>query len=102
MALSLVFYGGAIASYVLYKDYKKQYDETSATLNEKDAKNLNTKKEVCKWAAIGGVSIGGSIQLGGMIKAMVRGIQNKKASKELRQALKNEPIEIQKEDIHIQ
>jgi len=37
-----------------------------------------------------------------MIKAMVRGIQNKKASKELRQALKNEPIEIQKENIHIQ
>lgn len=102
MALSLVFYGGAIASYVLYKDYKKQYDETSATLDEKDAKDLNTKKEVCKWAAIGGVSIGGSIQLGGMIKAMVRGIQNKKASKELRQALKNEPIEIQKENIHIQ
>lgn len=102
MALSLVFYGGAIASYVLYKDYKKQYDETSATLDEKDAKDLNTKKEVCKWAAIGGVSIGGSIHLGGMIKAMVRGIQNKKASKELRRALKNEPIEIQKENIHIQ
>lgn len=102
MALSLVFYGGAIASYVLYKDYKKKYDETSATLNEKDAKNLNTKKEVCKWAAIGGVGIGGTIHFGGMIKALVRGVQNKKASKELRQALKNEPIEIQKEDIHIQ
>ena len=102
MALSLVFYGGAIASYVLYKDYKKQYDETSSTLDEKNAKNLNTKKEVCKWAAIGGVSIGGSIQLGGMIKAMVRGIQNKKHSKELRQALQNEPIEIKKENIHIQ
>ena len=102
MALSLVFYGGAIASYVLYKDYKKKYDETSATLDEKDAKNLNTKKEVCKWTAIAGFSIGGSIQLGGMIKAMVRGIQNKKATKELRQALKNEPIEIQKENIHIQ
>lgn len=102
MVLSLAFYGGAIASYVLYKDYKKQYNETSATLDEKDAKSLNTKKEVCKWAAIGGVSIGGSIHLGGMIKAMVRGIQNKKASKELRQALKNEPIEIQKENIHLQ
>ena len=102
MALSLVFYGGAIASYVLYKDYKKQYDETSSTLDEKSAKDLNTKKEVCKWAAIGGVSIGGSIQLGGMIKAMVRGIQNKKHSKELRQALQNEPIEIKKENIHIQ
>ena len=102
MALSLVFYGGAIASYVLYKDYKKTYDETSSTLDENEAKKLNTKKEVCKWAAIGGISIGGSIQLGGMIKAMVRGIQNKKASKELRQALKNEPIEIQKENIHIQ
>lgn len=102
MALSLVFYGGAIASYVLYKDYKKQYDETSSTLDEKNAKDLNTKKEVCKWAAIGGVSIGGSIHLGGMIKAMVRGIQNKKASKELRKALQNEPIEIKKENIHIQ
>lgn len=102
MALSLVLYGGTIASYILYKDYKKKYDETSATLDEKDAKNLNTKKEVCKWASIIGISIGGSIHLGGMIKAMVRGIQNKKASKELRQALKNEPIEIQKENIHIQ
>ena len=102
MALSLVFYGGAVASYVLYKDYKKKYDETSATLDEKEAKSLNTKKDICKWAAIGGVSIGGSIQLGGMIKAMVRGIQNKKASKELRQALKNEPIDIQNENIHIQ
>ena len=102
MALSLVLYGGAIASYVLYKDYKKQYDETSSTLNEKDAKNLNTKKEVCKWTAIAGLSIGGTIHLSGMIKAMVRGIQNKKASKELRKALQEEPIEIQKENIHIQ
>lgn len=102
MTLSLLFYGGAIASYVLYKDYKKQYDETPSTLEEKDAKSLNTKKEVCKWAAITGVSVGGTIHLSGMIKAMVRGIQNKKASKELRQALENGPLEIQEEDINIQ
>lgn len=102
MALSLLFYGGAATSYVFFKKLKNEYETTSASLSEADAKKLNTKKEVCKWSAIAGISIGGTIQLGGMIKALVRGIQNKKASKELRQALKNEPIEIQKEDIHIQ
>ncbi len=102
MVLSLLCYGGATTSYVFYKDFKKKYDETHASLNEKDEKALRTKREVCKWAAIGGVSIGGTIQLGGMIKAMVRGIQNKKHSKELRQALQYEPIEIKKENIHIQ
>lgn len=102
MVLSLLCYGGATASYILYKDYKKQYDENASTMDESEAKKVNTKKEICKWAAIGGVSIGGAIHFSGMIKAMVRGIQNKKASKELRQALKNEPLEIQKEDIHVQ
>ena len=102
MALSLLFYGGATTSYVFFKKFEKEYETNSTTLSEKDAKSLNTKKEVCKWSAVAGVSIGGTIQLGGMIKALVRGIQNKKASKELRQALKNEPIEIKKENIHIQ
>jgi tetratricopeptide (TPR) repeat protein len=102
MVLSILCYGGATASYFLYKDFNKKYNETSASLSEKDAKKLNTKKEVCKWSSIAGFSIGGAIQLGGMIKAMVRGIQNKKNSKELRQALQNEPLEIKKENIHIQ
>ena len=102
MALSLICYGGAATSFVFYKDFKKKYDETAATLSEKEEKNLRTKRDVCKWSSIAGVSIGGTIQLGGMIKAMVRGIQNKKHSKELREALQNEPLEIKKENIHIQ
>lgn len=102
MALSLIFYGGATASYILYNNYKKQYTESAETLNETDASKLKTKKDVCKWASIASVSIGGVIHFSGMIKALVRGIQNKKASKELRQALKNEPIEIQTENIHLQ
>lgn len=102
MVSSLILYGGAIASYVLYKDYKKEYEKTAASLSEEDAKRLNTKKDICKFAAIAGVGIGGTIHLSGMIKALIKGIQNKKASKELRDALKNEPIEIQKENIQLQ
>ena len=102
MALSLISYGGALTSYVFFNKFKKQYQESYETLSEKEAKNLKTKREVCKWSSIAGLGIGGTIQLGGMIKAMVRGIQNKKASKELRQALQNEPIEISRENIHLQ
>lgn len=102
MALSLILYGGAATAYAFYKDFDKQYTDKIQTLDEKETKPLKTKKEICKWSAIAGVSIGGTIHLSGMIKALVRGIQNKKASKELRQALKKEPMEIQKEDIHIQ
>lgn len=102
MALSLIFYGGAATSYIFYNNYKKQYTESAGTLSEKEAKKLKTKREVCKWSSIAGVSIGGVIHFSGMIKALVRGVQNKKASKELRKALQNEPIEIQKGNIHLQ
>lgn len=102
MALSLICYGGAATSFVFYNKFKKQYQESSESLSEKEAQKLKNKREGCKWSAIAGVSIGGTIQLGGMIKAMVRGIQNKKHSKELREALQNEPLEIKKENIHIQ
>lgn len=102
MVLSLLFYGGAATSYALYNNFKKEYEKTEASLSEEDAKTLNTKKEICKWSAIAGLSIGGTIHFSGMIKALVRGVQNKKASKQLRQALQNEPMEISKENIHLQ
>lgn len=102
MALTLICYGGTAAAFGLFRSYDKQYKEKAETLSEEDAKSLNTKREICKWSSIAGISIGGVLHLSGMIKAMVRGIQNKKASKELRQALKNEPIEISKESIKIQ
>lgn len=102
MVLSILCYGGAAASYILFDNYRKKFNNESESLSEKEASSLKTKREVCKWSSIAGFSIGGTIQFSGMIKALVRGVQNKKASKELRQALKNEPLELKKETIQIQ
>ena len=102
MALTLICYGGAATAFGLFRSFDQQYKAKAETLSEEDAKSLNTKREICKWSSIAGISIGGVLHLSGMIKAMVRGVQNKKASKELRKALHDEPIEISKENIKIQ
>lgn len=101
MVTSLLCYGGASAALILYNNYGKEQKNKQGTLSEEEAKKLNTKREICKWSSIAGFSIGGVIHLSGMIKAMVRGIQNKKASKELRKALKQEPIIISTQNINL-
>lgn len=101
MATSLICYGGATAALILYNNYGKQLRNQAETLNEEDAKKMNTKREICKWSSLGGFCIGGVIHFSGMIKAMVRGIQNKKASKELRKALREEPIIISTQNINL-
>ena len=110
MSISLVCYAGAAATYILFKQVDKKMkaagldEETlqqkaqAGTLTDEE-KKMKTEHDAYKWSSIASVSIGGVVQFSGMIKAMVRGIQNKKASRQLRKALKKDPIEISKEEV---
>lgn len=101
MVTSLLCYGGATAALVLYQNYGREIKNKQGNLTDEEAKKLNTNREICKWSSIAGFSIGGVIHFSGMVKAMVRGIQNKKASKQLRKALREEPIIISTQNINL-
>ncbi len=101
MVTSLLCYGGATTALILYQNYGKEIKNKQGTMTEEESKKLNTNREICKWSSLAGFSIGGVIHFSGMIKALVRGIQNKKASKQLRKALKEEPIIISTQNINL-
>lgn len=101
MVTSLLCYGGATAALILYQNYGKEIKNKQGTMTDEEAKKLNTNREICKWSSLGGFCIGGVIHFSGMIKALVRGIQNKKASKQLRKALREEPIIISTQNINL-
>lgn len=102
MAVSLACYVGAGVAYYEYKKFEKQINDASSVMTEDELNSLKKNKDICKWSSIAGVSVGASFQLAGMIHALVRGIQNKKASRELRKALKKEPYPIVSEEAHIE
>lgn len=101
MVVSVACYIGAGVSYHYFKKFEKQLNNSSSEISEEELNKINTKKDICKWTSIATVSIGGSFQLAGMIHALVRGIQNKKASKQLRKALREEPYPIISEEVQI-
>lgn len=101
MVVSLACYVGAGVSYYYFKKFEKQLNNSSSEMSEEELNKINNKKDICKWTSIATVSIGGSFQLAGMIHALVRGIQNKKASKQLRKALREEPYPIISEEVQI-
>ena len=79
--------GGTGALYYLYQKERK-----SDTPNEKAV-------NAYKWSSVVCLGISGTIYIADVIHAFARGIKNFKNAKEMRKVLKNEMIEIQKEEV---
>lgn len=103
MASFLVVGGGSLTAYLFHKNMEKKISTfengNPDGLEESDITKLKKNSNLLKYTSYVGGGISAVIYVSDMFNAFAKGIKNMKRSKELRKALKKEPIEIVGEKI---